>query len=56
MKKLGSLLLAVIFTSAVFTSCVDATAEEVYNDIAPEKTQNGSVGGGGSGSGAGDGG
>ncbi|MEO9805941.1 MAG: hypothetical protein ABJF04_21965 [Reichenbachiella sp.] len=47
MKKLGSLLLAVIFTSAVFTSCIDAKADEIYDNIVPEKSQDGSTTGGG---------
>ncbi|MEO9966535.1 MAG: hypothetical protein ABJF11_12135 [Reichenbachiella sp.] len=41
MKKLGSLLLAVIFASTVFTSCVDAQADEIYDNIVPEKTHDG---------------
>jgi len=41
MKKLGSFLLAVIFAGAVLTSCADAQADEVYDNIVPEKTNNG---------------
>lgn len=42
MRKLGSLLLAVVFASAVLTSCVDAQADEVYDNVVPEKTNLGS--------------
>lgn len=41
MKKLGSLLLAVIFAGSVLTSCVDAQADEIYDNVVPEKTNNG---------------
>lgn len=41
MRKLGSLLLALVFAITVFTSCVDAQADEVYDNVVPEKTQDG---------------
>ncbi|WP_420581434.1 hypothetical protein [Reichenbachiella sp.] len=46
MKKLGSLLLAVIFASSLLSSCVDAQADEIYDNVVPEKTEvgNGSTG------------
>lgn len=45
MKKLGSILLVVLFTSAVFTSCVDAQADEIFDNIVPEKTYDGNASG-----------
>ncbi|MEP3387119.1 MAG: hypothetical protein ABJO02_02970 [Reichenbachiella sp.] len=39
MKKLGSLLLAVIFVGTILTSCVDAQADEIYDNVVPEKTE-----------------
>ncbi|WP_422358684.1 hypothetical protein [Reichenbachiella sp.] len=41
MKKLGSLLLAVIFAGSLLTSCVDAQADEIYDNVVPEKTSEG---------------
>lgn len=41
MKKLGSFLLAIIFSVVLFTSCADAQADEVYDHIVPEKTNRG---------------
>ncbi|MEP2023762.1 MAG: hypothetical protein ABJH98_08760 [Reichenbachiella sp.] len=41
MRKLISLLLVVLFLSTIVTSCVDAQADEVYDNVVPEKTQDG---------------
>lgn len=41
MKKLGSLLLALIFATTIFTSCVDAQADEIFDNVVPEKTNDG---------------
>lgn len=41
MKKLGSLLLAVIFAGTLLTSCADAQADEIYDNVVPEKTNQG---------------
>lgn len=43
MKKLGSLLLAVIFAITLLSSCVDAQADEIFDNIVPEKTQDGNT-------------
>ncbi|UXX78963.1 hypothetical protein N7E81_16540 [Reichenbachiella carrageenanivorans] len=51
MRKLGSLLLAVVFASTLLTSCVDAQADEVYDNVVPEKTNLGDGTGGHDGSG-----
>ena len=53
MRKLVSLLLVVLFISTIVTSCVDAQADEVYDNVVPEKTENGSVTGSGGTSGPG---
>ncbi|SMD39077.1 hypothetical protein SAMN04488029_4031 [Reichenbachiella faecimaris] len=41
MRKLVSLLLVVLFLSSIATSCVDAQADEVYDNVVPEKSQDG---------------
>lgn len=41
MKKLGSLLLAVLFAGTLLTSCADAQADEIYDNVVPEKTNHG---------------
>ena len=41
MRKIVSLLLVVIFASTFITSCVDAQADEIYENIVPEKTKDG---------------
>lgn len=41
MRKLGSFLLAVIFSTVVLSSCADAQADEIYDNVVPEKTQDG---------------
>lgn len=41
MRKLVSLLLVVLFLSSIATSCSDAQADEVYDNVVPEKTQDG---------------
>lgn len=53
MKKLGSLMLAVIFAGTILTSCADAQADEIYDNVVPEKTEYGSTNGGHQGSGPG---
>lgn len=44
MKKLGSLLLAVLFAGTLLTSCADAQADEIYDNVVPEKTTQGDDG------------
>lgn len=41
MKKVGTFLLAIIFSAALFTGCADAQADEVYDHVVPEKTNKG---------------
>lgn len=47
MKKLLSLLLVVLFVSSIATSCSDAQADEIYDNVVPEKTEHGGTTGGG---------
>ena len=46
MKKLFLQIIAVTFVATSLFSCTDAQADEVYEQIEVEKSENGAVGGG----------